>query len=178
MAAGESSVERLGDKTLDRCCTKKTSRGFTLVELMVVLAMIAILALIGIPSFSSMQDRNRIKGATEAILSDFRWARSEAIKRNESVTMDFTEGANWSYSIYVSSPSATIKRVSGSDWTDTILTATFTNSTDILIFDPVRGIVEREGGGIQSGNMEISSDNSSYTRKMIFTALGRSRIED
>ncbi|MBT9591514.1 MAG: GspH/FimT family pseudopilin [Thiobacillus sp.] len=56
--------------------------GTTLLELMVVLAVSAILLTIGIPSFASFASNNRLAGATNALVSSLHLARSEAIKRN------------------------------------------------------------------------------------------------
>lgn len=57
-------------------------RGFTLLELMIVVAIAAIMVTIGLPSFRQMFDNARTKGSAESVLSGMRLARAEAIKRN------------------------------------------------------------------------------------------------
>ena len=78
---------------------RQINTGMTLIEVMVVVAIIGIIVAIAAPSFSAMLEKQRIKGAAEAVLADLRWARAEAIKRNERVRVTFTSGSHWSYTI-------------------------------------------------------------------------------
>lgn len=61
------------------------SRGFTLIELMVVVALAAILLGIGVPSFSSFIAGQRVKTAAADFSMAAVYARSEAVKRNGEV---------------------------------------------------------------------------------------------
>lgn len=62
-----------------------SSRGFTLIELMVVVALAALLLGIGVPSFTSFIAGQRVKAAASDFSSAAVYARSEAIKRNGEV---------------------------------------------------------------------------------------------
>lgn len=69
-------------------------RGFTLIELMVVVALAAILAALAAPSFKSFVAGQRIKTAASDFAMAVILARSEAIKRNADVTItSVTAGA-------------------------------------------------------------------------------------
>lgn len=61
--------------------------GATLLELMVVLAISAILLGIGIPSFAAFTSNSRLASATNELVSSLHLARSEAIKRNSRVVL-------------------------------------------------------------------------------------------
>lgn len=61
--------------------------GFTLVELMVTLAIAVVLASIAAPSFQSMLASQRVQAATSDLLAHLMLARSEAIKQNRSITL-------------------------------------------------------------------------------------------
>ena len=70
-------------------------RGFSLLEVMVVVAILAILAALAGPSFTPMIERWRVRSATEDLQSSLYFARSEAIKRGDNVVIKTTDGANW-----------------------------------------------------------------------------------
>ncbi|NDP60777.1 MAG: prepilin-type N-terminal cleavage/methylation domain-containing protein [Oxalobacteraceae bacterium] len=63
------------------------SHGFTLIELMVVLAIVAILTTIAAPSFKQLIQSITISSSVNTFLSDMRYARSEAVRRGGGVVM-------------------------------------------------------------------------------------------
>lgn len=65
-----------------RRAPKRHARGFTIVELMVTLGVIAILMVIAVPSFNSMINSNRLTTAANELVAGLNTARMEAIKRN------------------------------------------------------------------------------------------------
>ncbi len=73
------------------------SHGFTLIELMVVLTIVAILSAIAAPSLKRMIQSTTISGNVNTFLADMRYARSESIRRGGGVVMcrsDAPEAAN------------------------------------------------------------------------------------
>ncbi|WP_202757746.1 GspH/FimT family pseudopilin [Delftia acidovorans] len=63
------------------------ARGFTTIELMVVVAIITILAALAAPSFRPLIERWRVRAATEDLQSILYYARSEAIKRGGKIVL-------------------------------------------------------------------------------------------
>lgn len=63
------------------------SRGFTAIELMVTVAILAVLAGLAAPSFNPIIERWRVRQVSEELQSTFYFARSEAIKRGGNVTI-------------------------------------------------------------------------------------------
>ncbi len=63
------------------------SRGFSLVELMITIAVIAILTVIAVPSFRDAIHRNQVSSASNALLGSLAYARAEAINRGQLVSM-------------------------------------------------------------------------------------------
>lgn len=148
--------------------------GFTLLELMVVIAVIAILAALAVPSFNTTLDKQRITGAAEAVLADLRWARAEAIKRNTEVRVTFTAGSPWSYTIdtvpALAAPDGILpKTVNGSDFPSTTLSsASFAGGVAYTTFDPVRGT------NPNNGTATITSNN--FSAEVTVSTLGRARL--
>jgi uncharacterized protein (TIGR02596 family) len=64
-------------------------RGFTLVELLVVIAMIALLATFAVPSIDSMLGANDINRSQQAVQDSLAFARQTAIARNRRVEVRF-----------------------------------------------------------------------------------------
>jgi type IV fimbrial biogenesis protein FimT len=61
--------------------------GFSLIELMVVLAVISILMSIGVPSFRTLMADNQITNSSNELLYALQIARTEAVKRNSMVSL-------------------------------------------------------------------------------------------
>lgn len=64
-----------------------SQRGFTLVELMITLAIAAILLTMAVPSFNSFVQSNRATTQTNDLITSLQLARGEAIKSNSRVTL-------------------------------------------------------------------------------------------
>ena len=75
-------------------------RGVTLLELLVALAVLAILIAVGVPGLREFIITQRLKAAAETVYADLTLARDEALHRNRkiSIAFDFEEGgARWCY---------------------------------------------------------------------------------
>jgi type IV fimbrial biogenesis protein FimT len=67
--------------------SKRRDSGFTMMELIIVITIVGILAGIGIPSFKYVTTSNRMTTEVNALLGDMQFARSEAIKEGQYVTV-------------------------------------------------------------------------------------------
>jgi len=158
------------------------SSGFTLVELMIVVAVLAILLGIAAPSFQSMLDKRRLTGAAEQLYADLQYARSEAIRQNKIVTVYFSETTSpWCYGMdddtasacnCNSAPSACTvggvqKVVAGSDFRNVTLSSNF--DSDNFVFDPRRGTASRQG-------TVLLQSTSAGAVNVIVSQLGRVKL--
>lgn len=78
----------------------KDNRGFTMVELMIVIAIVAIAVALAVPSFRDLIERKAVSGAAEAVYEQIQLARSEALKRSKPMLVDFNvNGTSWAVGI-------------------------------------------------------------------------------
>lgn len=87
-----------------QACPTGRESGFSLVELMIALGIGTILLALAFPDFMQSRANDKIRSAAAQLQQDMQWARAEAIKRNQKVTVATTVGAtattpcNWSLS--------------------------------------------------------------------------------
>ena len=67
------------------------NKGFTLIELMVVIAIVAIMAGVMAPSFMQWRDRSKVKGDAGNLRAAFETAKLRAIKHNTNVVVTFPD---------------------------------------------------------------------------------------
>jgi type IV fimbrial biogenesis protein FimT len=66
---------------------KRRDAGFTMTELIVVMVIIGIIAAIGAPTFKYVTTSNRIAAEINGLLGDLQFARSQAVKEGQTVTV-------------------------------------------------------------------------------------------
>jgi type IV fimbrial biogenesis protein FimT len=81
--------------------SSRPARGFTLVEMMTVVSILAVMLGIVAPSFGSMLDAQQAKALTYDLASDLMLARNEALKRNVTVAIS-RDPAGWQHGWTVS----------------------------------------------------------------------------
>ena len=165
------------------------NRGFTLIELMVVVALVAVFALIGIPSYRSITTTNRMATEMNAFVGDLQFARSEAIKRGQFVT------------ICASSTGAACLGANTTNWTPGWIVFADANNNDTVdagesvlriqqalqqgdsLASTVSGAITFNRNGFLSGvnNQTISLNDSSGTVQrrscVVISKVGRVRLD-
>lgn len=89
------------------------NRGFTLIELIVVMTISAILVAAAIPSFVWLNARTKAANASNSLLASFELARSEAIRRNMNVSVCRAEDPTLAAPVC---SSAAVGAIAGDDW--------------------------------------------------------------
>lgn len=87
----------------------RRERGFTLIELLMVMVVLGIMMGIGIPSFKNFIANQRVRSASYELSTSLLFARSEAIKRNASVTVTPASGTDWTAGWNVAVGGATLQ---------------------------------------------------------------------
>jgi type IV fimbrial biogenesis protein FimT len=81
------------------------NRGFTIIEVLVVITVIGILLAVGLPAYAIWAQNLRIRGAAESVQNGLQMARATAIARNTQAVLVFRNDSNGnccslSYSVY------------------------------------------------------------------------------
>jgi prepilin-type N-terminal cleavage/methylation domain-containing protein len=158
--------------------------GFTLFELLVVLAITAIITLLSLPTFLNFIQEYRLTATAQDLLYNLQYARSVAIEKNQNVYITFSTATPWCYGINLGSACTcgTPTSCSNGAFSDPRSTADMTLSTlglssNSLIFEGTRGATTNgkstltftvSGGatnmsvGVTNlGNMQLCSTNVS-----------------
>ena len=69
--------------------------GLTLIELIVTMAVISILLVVGVPQFQSTTANSRLTTTINKLTGDLAFARTEAIKRGDPVTVTAANNIDW-----------------------------------------------------------------------------------
>ena len=76
----------------------KSDFGFTLIEMITVVAIVGILSAVAMPSYTQIIKQDRIVSTANELMSTFKMARSEAVKQEKIVTLTATD-SSWSASV-------------------------------------------------------------------------------
>lgn len=83
----------------------RVQRGFTLIELFVGVAILAIVVALGVPSLRSWMNAQRVASVAGELATDMRFARSEAISTNMEAGVSFKNAGKGCYTVYRAPPS-------------------------------------------------------------------------
>ena len=74
---------------------RKRQSGFTLIEMMIVIAVLAIMSAIAIPNFMSLLPGMRLNGAARQVMGDLMAARMKAVKLNKKTKVFFDNSSQY-----------------------------------------------------------------------------------
>lgn len=164
-------------------------QGFTLIEMLISILIVAIILRFGVPEMNKFIERNRIKGAAEAVYNEINFARSQSIKTSTTRYMKFVSSgtSTWSFGIDDATgcdPTAALGgtnpcAIPASDGGTNVLKSVVNGSSNPafpginmstspgsleITFDPVRGTAT-------SATVTLTSANN-YEIRAVVTALG------
>jgi prepilin-type N-terminal cleavage/methylation domain-containing protein len=162
---------------------RRSNCGFTLVEMLVVIALATILVVLAAPNLFGYVAKKRVEGVMSELGTDLQFARSEAVARNVDVRV--TLGPNC-YVIHLDSATA----ASCTQTTKTITpanaeiktvqldasSASLTQTAGSVTFDAVRGARIATTGLGDPARIDVASTTGSWHISVCISAVGRNAI--
>lgn len=102
----------------------KNSKGFSLVELIVVIAIMGIMSALIIPKMGSSSSEAKVKAAAREVVTNSRYARDQAITHGKDYTITFNKDAS-SYTIVGTPDTITVDLPEGVKITSNSLAVTY-----------------------------------------------------
>lgn len=158
--------------------TSRRGRGFTLMELMVTLAVAAVLTTIGLPSMQQVLAKRRLSAAAEELYGNLQLMRAQAIKQNRPAYVSFFSDADgWRYGLDDTAACDTSvagdctvhgnpRSYSSDNYRGVTLTQTF--AANLAGFEPRRGLA------FGSGSVTLSS--SAGEVRVLLLRIGQLRL--
>lgn len=169
-------------------------RGFTLIEVLVVVAIIAILLSVAAPNLVAFQRNSELRASASEFLAAVQAARVEAMKRGVDTYMVPASGGSWANGWIVFADTDLDQALNTA--TDTVVmqtgaiaskTAVVTGLADASAFaDGSSSYIRFNGGGFsmakdntfRSGAIEFSVTGSTEKRRVVLNNVGRARLCD
>lgn len=167
-----------------------TAKGFTLVEMMITVVVMAILLAIAVPAFRDLISSTRLSSQTNDMLADIALARSESARRNQRVTFCAssngtscsTTASDWGVGwIIFSDANADALVTAGDDEIIKIRSASSGNNTIVSSGLPSAGLLQfRPSGGVVSAGVFVvceSGHAGTYGRSIAISASGATKLQ-
>lgn len=138
------------------------SRGFSLIELMITLAVLGLVLMIGLPNMGTWLQNTQIRTSAEAMQAGLQLARAEALKRNATVRFQLVDTLT----------STCALSTTGRNWV-----VSLTDTSGLCNLDPSETtapqIVQKRAGAEGSPNAVVTATGGS---SVAFNGLGRAAV--
>lgn len=147
-----------------QAAARRAGRGFSLIELMVTVAVLAVGLALAAPSLSTQIANYRLRSAAEGVLNGLNYARAEAVRRNSNVSFTLDAGgAGWTVA-QVSTAATLQARANGES---PGVTAASTTTSLSVTFTPT-GLVDMSGTRLSQIDLSTAVSGAETRRIDIF----------
>ncbi|WP_333676200.1 GspH/FimT family pseudopilin [Dyella sp.] len=143
-------------------------RGVSLIELMVAVAILAILTVLGIPSFQQWTLNTRIRTVSESIQNGLRLARNEAAQRANDVRFQLTSASSWQVCVLPASAASAAAATDCSTATSTVQQWSSPGSASNVQVDASTAVTD-----VAAGKFGSSTISGGLPAGITFDPLGR-----
>jgi type IV fimbrial biogenesis protein FimT len=140
----------------------RSQRGFTLVEILISITVLALLMMIGIPSFSVFIQNSRTRAAADATLNGLQITRNEAIRRNQCVQLKLVNQTGWAIST-CADPDTVLQTRSASEGTYNVVATVTPGDSDTISFNGLGRVVAPNPSDGSAPFTQVQVNNSTLS---------------
>jgi len=171
--------------------------GFTIIELIVTVTLVAILVGLSAPSFTAWIKNSQVRTVAEALQNGIKTAQAEAVRRNRQVVMSFTNatpalnatavanGKNWSLQTVPSLGDATGEFLQGGALADVASAVVITSGTSAICFNSNGRLALNTASGVPGASctaatttFDVTQANADRNLRVIVQLGGQLRMCD
>lgn len=154
-------------------------KGFSMIELVIVLALLLIVVGMVVPSFKGMMQNTQVRNAAESIVNGLHKARGEAIARNTNV--EFAFGVNTAWTVRVAGGADIETRVASEgskDVTRTAVASDLVTAATVITFNGMGAIVANSGATPTLSRVDLTVSGASKPLRVNVGVGGNAKLCD
>lgn len=153
----------------------KKSKGFSLIELMLAVSILAIVAAIAMPGFNAMILNAQTRTAAEAIVNGLQKARAEAVSRNANIEFIVASDVSWS----VQTPAGVVLQSRRGDEEGSANTSLVANGTaTTATFNSFGSLTDNADASTRLSQVDVSITNGTRPLRVLVGVGGSIKMCD
>ena len=163
---------------------RRLVRGVTMIELLIGIAVLALLLGMGAPSFMTWMQNAQIRNAADAVVNGMQLARTEAIRRNKPVQFALSSNSGWNINIVnpqASDPANPIQKRTAKEGSAKVLVAATPGGAYAVTFDAMGGPTGNADGSLTITSLDFTSSvstNAPRPLRIVVSLSGTIRLCD
>ena len=161
----------------------KRQGGFSIIEVVVTIAIIGLLLSIGVPSFFTWMQNLQIRTGAEGVMAGYNIAKNEAVRRNVNVEMTISNNTGWDVHL-ASDPATSLRMRDPNEGSVNVTSTILPNGADTVTFNGMGRVVSTNSDGtnpvsqIDFTNLQIGNASDRRNLRIVIATGGAIRLCD
>ena len=150
-------------------------KGFTIIELMIVIGVIAVITSLALPSYRTLIEKRQVTSGVEQVTAFLSAAQMEAVKRNQEVAISCTVDACEALVLPKdeTGDEESIRVLDFSTLKAAVVAVNYDGDDERVVFDPVRGMLRQDYISTAPIEIQLSSAQGEYAVNVTMSPTGR-----